>query len=203
MLGKTHMMVGTAAVLAVTRPDTVSGIVTAAGVGALGALISDIDVGTSASHKDADKVIQLTLIVTALAVIADFVGNLGLIQRIMSNSGITRIIIGWLMFIGICAFGKEQPHRSFMHSLLALVLLSFSIGLIYVPIVPYFAVGFLSHIATDIFNKRKLRLLYPLKGGVSFNLFRANGTANSLFFAAGCIVTAVELVLLLLNIFIW
>lgn len=201
MLGKTHMMVGIAATLAVTRPDTVSGIVTAAGVGAVGSLISDIDVGTSSSHKDANKVILLTLIVTALAVIADCAGHLGLIQKIMSNSGIARVIIGCFVFVGTCAFGKEQPHRSFMHSLLALLILSFAIGLIYLPIVPYFVIGFLSHIATDVFNRRKVRLLYPLKGGVSLNLFRANGIANSLFLAAGCIVTTVELILLLINIF--
>lgn len=201
MLGKTHMMVGIAAALAVTRPDTVSGIVTAAAVGAVGSLISDIDVGTSSSHKDADKVILLTSIVAILAVIFDFAGQLGLIQRIMSNSGITRVITGCLIFIGTCAFGKEQPHRSFMHSLLALLILSFSVGLIYIPIVPYFMIGFLSHIATDVFNRRKVRLLYPLKGGVSLNLFRANGIANKLFFVSGCIVTTVELILLFVNIF--
>lgn len=181
MLGKTHMMVGIAAALAVTRPETVSGIVTASGVGAIGSLISDIDVGTSSSHKDANRVILLTVIVAALAVIADFAGHLGLIQKIMNNSSIVRTIIGCVVFIGTCAFGKEQPHRSFMHSLLALVILSFALGLIYIPIVPYFIIGFLSHIATDIFNRRKVRLLYPFKGGVSLNLFRANGIANNLF----------------------
>lgn len=201
MLGKTHMMVGIAATLAVTRPDTVSGIVTAAGVGAVGSLISDIDVGTSSSHKDANKVILLTSIVAILVVIVDFAGHLGLIQKIMSNSGIARVITGCLIFIGTCAFGKEQPHRSFMHSLLALLILSFAVGLIYIPIVPYFVIGFLSHIATDVFNRRKVRLLYPLKGGVSLNLFRANGIANKLFFVAGCIVTTVELILLFVNIF--
>ncbi len=201
MLGKTHMMVGIAATLAITRPDTISGIVTAAGVGAIGSLISDIDVGTSSSHKDANRVIMLTIIVTALAVIIDFVGHLGMMQKIMNNSGMMRIITGCAIFIAVCAFGKEQPHRSFMHSLSALAILSFAVGLIYIPIVPYFVIGFLSHIATDIFNRRKVRLLYPLKGGVSLKLFRANGMANKLLLTAACIVTAVELILLSINIF--
>ena len=54
MTGKTHAAVGLGTVLAVTQPSTVSGLVLAAGTGMLGALISDIDVGTSKSHKDAD-----------------------------------------------------------------------------------------------------------------------------------------------------
>lgn len=55
MTGKTHAAVGLGTVLAVTQPSTVSGLVLAAGTGMLGALISDIDVGTSKSHKDADQ----------------------------------------------------------------------------------------------------------------------------------------------------
>lgn len=199
MLGKTHMMVGIAASLALTHPDTISGMVTAAGVGAVGALISDIDVGTSSSHKDADRVVGLTAIVIAVVMAADLIGRFGIIQRILNNSGIVRVLVGCLLFIGTCAFGKEQPHRSFMHSFLALVILSFSLGLVYPAIVPYFVIGFLSHLATDIFNRRKVRLLYPLKGGFSLNLFHANGMANTIFFMAGSAITAIEVVLLLIR----
>ena len=56
MTGKTHAAVGLGTVLAVTQPSTVSGLVLAVGTGMLGALISDIDVGTSKSHKDADRI---------------------------------------------------------------------------------------------------------------------------------------------------
>lgn len=201
MLGKTHMMAGIAATLAVTQPQTVSGLVTAASVGAVGALISDIDVGTSSSHRDADKIIFLTAAVASATLLADHFGNLGLIQNIMSNSSIVRVIIGILLFVVICAFGKETPHRSFMHSLTACLLFNGVICLIYPPIAPYFTVGFLSHIATDIFNKKKVRLLYPLKTGVCLKLFHAHGLANTIFFCAGCAVTAVEVILVLKDIF--
>ncbi len=199
MLGKTHMMVGIAASLALTHPDTISGMVTAAGVGAVGALISDIDVGTSNSHKDADRVVGLTAVVIAVVMAADLIGQFGIMQRILNNSGIVRVIVGCLLFIGTCAFGKEQPHRSFMHSFLALAILAFSLGLIYPKIIPYFVIGFLSHLATDIFNRRKVRLLYPLKGGFSLNLFHAKGIANTIFFTAGCTVTAIEVALMLIR----
>lgn len=195
MLGKTHMAVGIAATLTITQPSGISELLLAVGAGSLGALISDIDVGTSNSHRDADKITALSVVVVLAVFALDYFCNTQIIERIIGSSGYLRIIAGLLLFIGICAFGKEQPHRSFMHSFLALILLSFALGLIWENAVIYFAVGFLSHLATDIFNKKKVRLLYPLKGGVSLGLFHAYGLANDIFFAVGSIVAVIEVIL--------
>lgn len=195
MLGKTHMAVGIAATLAITQPSGISELVLAVGAGSLGALISDIDVGTSNSHRDADKITALSVVVVLAVFALDYFCNTQIIERIIGSSGYLRIIAGLLLFIGICAFGKEQPHRSFMHSFLALILLSFALGLIWEKAVIYFAVGFLSHLVTDIFNKKKVRLLYPLKGGVSLGLFHAYGLANDIFFAVGSIVAVIEVII--------
>lgn len=195
MLGKTHMAVGIAATLAITQPSGISELVLAVGAGSLGALISDIDVGTSNSHRDADKITALSVVVVLAVFALDYFCNTQIIERIIGSSGYLRIIAGLLLFIGICAFGKEQPHRSFMHSFLALILLSFALGLIWEKTVIYFAVGFLSHLATDIFNKKKVRLLYPLKGGVSLGLFHAYGLANDIFFAVGSIIAVIEVII--------
>ena len=81
-----------------------------------------------------------------------------------------------------------------MHSFLALGLLSVALWLVWEKAVIYFAVGFLSHIMTDVFNKRKVRLLYPLKGGVAFHLFHAHGAANDILFAVGSVCTIMEIV---------
>lgn len=195
MLGKTHMAVGIATTLAITQPSGISELLLAVGAGSLGALISDIDVGTSNSHRDADKITALSVVVVLAVFALDYFCNTQIIERIIGSSGYLRIIAGLLLFIGICAFGKEQPHRSFMHSFLALILLSFALGLIWEKAVIYFAVGFLSHLATDIFNKKKVRLLYPLKGGVSLGLFHAYGLANDIFFAVGSIVAVIEVII--------
>lgn len=195
MLGKTHMAVGIAATLAITQPSGVSELVLAVGAGSLGALISDIDVGTSNSHRNADKITALSVVVVLAVFAMDYFCNTQIIERIIGSSGYLRIIAGLLLFIGICAFGKEQPHRSFMHSFLALILLSFALGLIWEKAVIYFAIGFLSHLATDIFNKKKVRLLYPMKGGVSLGLFHAYGLANDIFFAIGSIVAIIEVII--------
>ena len=193
MLGKTHMMVGIAATIAVTKPATVSEMILAAGGGALGALISDIDVGTSGSHKEADKIVALSTLVVGGVIACDYFFHTHMIARILRNSGYARTIAGILLFIGICAFGKEQPHRSFMHSFLALLMLDVALGIVWERAVPYFTVGFLSHLATDIFNKKQVQLLYPVQKGVALGWFHAHGIANRLFFLAGCAVTAVEL----------
>lgn len=201
MLGKTHMAVGIAATLAVTQPENVGEMILAVGVGALGALISDIDVGTSESHRDADKIAVLSVIAVLAVIVIDHFFQTGIAARIIQNSGYGRVVAGTLLFIGICAFGKEQPHRSFMHSFLALVLLCFAMGLVWEKAVIYFAIGFISHLVTDVFNKKKIRLLYPLKGGVALGLFHAHGLANRTFFMVGSVVTVLEIVLFSVRIF--
>ena len=75
MTGKTHAAVGLGTVLAVTQPSTVSGLVLAAGTGMLGALISDIDVGTSKSHKDADRITLIAVLLVAAEIALNYFCN--------------------------------------------------------------------------------------------------------------------------------
>lgn len=81
-----------------------------------------------------------------------------------------------------------------MHSFLALFLLEISIGIIHPAFMWPFGVGFLSHLASDIFNRRKVQLLYPIPGGIRLALFSAKGDANSIFLWIACAVIAVELI---------
>ena len=196
------MMVGIAASVAVTQPATITEMILAVGAGALGALISDIDVGTSGSHRDADKITMLSVRVVLAVIALDYFFHTGIINRIIRGNGYGRVIAGILVFIGICAFGKEQPHRSFMHSLLALVVLCIALYLVWEKAVIYFAVGFLSHLATDILNKKKVRILYPLKAGVSLGMFHASGIANNIFFAVGSAAVAFEIVLFAVKLYL-
>lgn len=201
MLGKTHFVVGVATVMTVTQPERVSELILAVGIGGLGALISDIDAGTSESHHEADKITMLSVIVVLGILALDYFFHAGIMERIVENSGYMSVTMGILLFVGICAFGKEQPHRSFMHSFLALMLFSLAISLIWKKAVRYFVVGFLSHLVIDIFNKKKVRLLYPLKGGISLGLFRAYGLVNGIFFLVGSAAMVLELFLFTVRIF--
>lgn len=78
MLGRTHFFIGTAAALAVLQPQTVPALVAGAGAAAIGGLISDIDVGTSQAHRDADKIITATVAVAVLTILAEYKLNLGI-----------------------------------------------------------------------------------------------------------------------------
>lgn len=200
MLGKTHFAVGVATSLMFTQPKTLQDVILAVGVGGIGALISDIDVDTSGSHKYVNKIIAAAVLIIIAVFTAERLWNVGIVNRIISDSNYARIAIGIVLFIAICAFGKQQPHRSFMHSILALVLLTVSIGMIWEVLIPYFVIGFASHLITDMFNFKKVRLLYPLKGGVALKLFHAHGLANSLFFAIGSALAIIQIVICIIRI---
>ena len=189
MLGKTHMAVGIAAALAVTAPKTIGEISMAVGIGTVGALISDIDVESSGSCRKANGVILLVSAVTAILFVADYFGKMDLLRQFSGNGSAVRILLGIFGFVGICVFGKKQPHRSFMHSFLALALLDGAVALAFPLFVPYFTVGFLSHLAIDAFNQKKVRLLYPWKPGFCFGWFHANGLADRAFCMAGCAIS--------------
>lgn len=201
MLGKTHLAVGVAASLLFTQPKSWEELALAVGVGGIGALISDIDVDTSGSHKYANKIIIFAVLAVVGIYAAEKIWNIGITAQILSDTNYIRIAIGTILFIAVCAFGKQQPHRSFMHSILALAILSFAIGLVWTDLVPYFMIGFASHLITDIFNYKKVRLLYPFSGGLAFKLFHTNGLANGIFLSIGTILTVIQVILYSYHIF--
>ena len=88
MTGKTHAAVGLGTVLAVTQPSTVSGLVLAAGTGMLGALISDIDVGTSKSHKDADRITLIAVLLVAAEIALNYFCNFSIWEKIRNDKSV-------------------------------------------------------------------------------------------------------------------
>ncbi|MCI9531241.1 MAG: metal-dependent hydrolase [Lachnospiraceae bacterium] len=185
MLGKTHMAVGIAATMAITMPKTIAEAGMAVGIGSVGALISDIDVESSGSCRRADRIILLVSATAAILLAMDYFWGMDFLQRVAGNGEAARVLMGVLLFVGTCVFGKGQPHRSFMHSFLALALLDAALALAFPAFVPYFTVGFLSHLAIDILNQKKVRLLYPWKQGFCLGWCHARGLADRLLCAAG------------------
>lgn len=189
------MAVGVATTLAVTHPDTITGVLMAVSMGAVGSLISDLDVDSSIANKKANQIFPILLVILILAVIIDLVFQVGLWRRIWNHNNLLKILGGVIAFVGICLFGKHQPHRSFMHSFLALATLDVSLTLIYAPLVPYFTAGFLSHLAIDLLNKKKLKLLYPRKDGFSLKLCSSNGIVNKILFWVCSALSVIEIIL--------
>lgn len=182
MLGKTHMAAGVAASLLLMQPKNIQELVLGTGVAAIGAVISDIDIGTSDSHKEADKIIAMAAVAVTAMIAVECIWHVGLYRRIMRNSSAARMAVAAASFLIICDFGMKRPHRSFMHSVLALVLLT-GCTAIFLPLAaPYFAAAFISHLALDLLNRKGERLLYPWKKGFSLDFCSSKGLVNHLLF---------------------
>ena len=116
--------------------------------------------------------------------------HIGLYQKLMSNSSVSRIILACAAFLSICAYGKKTPHRSFMHSFLAGGLLSSSVAVFLPMLVPYFGAAFLSHLALDLLNHKGEQLFYPHRKRFSLGICTASGLINKVFLLCGSVVSA-------------
>ncbi|MDO5390148.1 MAG: metal-dependent hydrolase [Eubacteriales bacterium] len=203
MLGKTHMAVGVASSLLLLPPANIQELVLGTGAAAIGAVISDIDVGTSESHKEADKIIAVFVLIIAAMIAVEYVWHLGLYNKIIRSTNAERIVMAVAGFLLICAFGKEQPHRSFMHSVLGMVSLTGCVTVFLPVVAPYFAVAFLSHLAIDFLNRKGLKLLFPMKKGFSLDLCSSSGLINRCMLWLGTVASVGLFVFRLGDFYIW
>ncbi len=189
MLGHTHLVMGTAAALAILPPKDLPTLVLGLGVSALGGLLPDIDVGTSDSHKKADFITGIAGIIAAAVIIADWFFNAGIKDSLMANENLLKIIIPIMIFIAVCAYGKGTKHRTFMHSIMGLVIFTACVGMAIPSAAAYFFIGYASHIILDTLNKKEVDIFFPLKKGVAFRICKANGLVNRILFFVGTAVT--------------
>ncbi len=188
MMGKTHLAVGLAASLAVTAPDTLPDCLTAVIGGCVGGVLADCDILDN-DHKLASFSVQFVAAgVTALALVLDGVLNLGIVRAMMERQA--AVTAGMIAFAVLWLLGVFSGHRTFTHSVTALLLYTFAAYVIHPPLTVGFAAAYLSHLLIDLLNRKNLPLLYPLKSGICFKLFYADGLANRLFFLAGTVASA-------------
>lgn len=200
MTGKTHLAVGVLTACAVTRPQSIPEIVLCVGTAAVGALISDVDVTHSNAKNSLHQIIGMIVGAVVLMVAINMIFDIDLYSRLDKSSSIYRMIVGVLIFIGICVFGERTPHRSFMHSIVGAAALSFAVSIISVELLPYFIVGFASHIVIDMLNSKKVRILFPLKGGIALGVCKSNGLVNKLLFYIASAVSCGLIALLMFGV---
>lgn len=213
MLGKTHMAAGAAASLAILQPTTITGCICAVAGGVLGGWICDIDLWSEPFSSDDDndeldeeslepqeneraQLVVLALFITALCFGLDYFSGGGLCQYMLSNLGIPMAIAG-AVFIGACIYGIASKHRTFTHSILGCCVLAGSLAFICAPLTLPFAIGHASHVVLDTLNKRKVRILWPLKPGIRLGICASNGKANLLIGAFSLIACLILLPTLL------
>ncbi|MDO4620466.1 MAG: metal-dependent hydrolase [Lachnospiraceae bacterium] len=186
MQGKTHFMIGTAAALFILQPSELPVLVAGGAAAGLGSVISDIDAGRSSAGAEAVKVIAVSVMLSVSVILADMYLNLGIYEKlILRGSSHSAAVTPVLLFLLLCSFGMLTPHRSFMHSFPAMLLLGGCMYLLAPGLALYFVIGFASHILLDLLNKKGERLFYPFRKGFALRFCHADGKINSLLLAVG------------------
>lgn len=192
MMSKTHIAVGAASALAVAQTGSVESCVAAVLGGSLGGIIADCDIHPSRAHKDALMGRLIVVGVAAVALLADWYADAGLCDYLVANLGVP-LLAGVVAFAALTFVGGHTDHRSFTHSLVAMACFCAAVYLACAPLLPYFAVGYASHLVLDVTNKQGIRLLWPSRKNVSLGLCRAKGAANTALMFAGFAVAVLLL----------
>ena len=196
MMSKTHITVGTTCALLIAQPTPAGACLALAG-GALGGIMPDIDVISRDNTRDAIQGEIIAVIITIFVIVIDKLFRFNAFQQIERDK--YYLPIGIIMLIALYILGVTRDHRGFTHSIVALILYSIPIMMIYEPLTQYFMMGFLSHLFIDLFNKRGIQLFFPLKKRFCFGLYYADKLANKVIMIVGLVAT----VALLINCFIF
>ena len=183
MMSRTHITVGAAAALAFSPITGIDSCVLALAAGAVGGVIPDVDIFDKAHKKDAFLVGLLSFGILFGGLIYYFRNNL-LISDVMRNLA----IFGTFCFDALFVMGFISEHRHFTHSLLAMLLFSVCVSLIYKPLVIPFAIGYISHLALDMLNRKGMQLFFPYKKGFCLRFCYADKLANKVLMIVGFIV---------------
>jgi inner membrane protein len=183
MQGKTHITGAVALTTLITQPKNVGEFLLCVGVSAVGGAICDIDVDGSIGSKQLKKVSGFGIVVLLILVVALLTGKAEFTSVMAKDNSLVRTAFGIVAMFCLCWFGKNQPHRTFMHSLLGVALMSVATYLVFTEAWVYMLLGMLSHIVLDLFNKKKIPLLYPLKKPkFALGLCHADSLANTVLF---------------------
>lgn len=186
MMSKTHLTMGVAISVALTQPKTVPECFLSIIGGAVGGILCDIDTLDNDYKCDALSGQLIALGITAALFALDYFLNTGICTYLLSRNRVL-LIIGGIMYLIPWVIGFISEHRTFTHSLTAMLLFTIAVLLICPTLVVSFVIGYLTHLALDLLNKKDLRLLYPLKFGLCFHLCYASKTANTVFMYVGSV----------------
>lgn len=89
-----------------------------------------------------------------------------------------------------------------MHSFLAIALITIATYIVLPEGAIYMIISMMSHIILDMFNKKKVQILYPSNKGISLNICKANGMANSVLFKVSSILLTLYVFLFLLRYYL-
>ena len=175
-----------AAAFSIVRPETAAEALPVIAGGALGCLICDLDCENRSEKSDSSHWRTVMALVAAAALIEDHLMDAGM-WRSLGQNGQYLWFAGLAGFVITCVFASGSGHRGFSHSLLAMVLETSCLWLVFPAAAPPFAIAFASHVLLDMMNKRSVRLFYPAKKGICLGWFYADRLANKVVAACGAV----------------
>lgn len=185
MTGRTHLAVGAATAMLAAGPAVgLTGLAVAAAGGAAGAVLPDLDVRDMA-HPWRERLTRAGAAALLVGALAFDVANGASLAREAMARGVGMLALGAVGFVSLACAARLSAHRSFSHSLLALVGFAAATYLVCPPLAPSVALGFATHLALDALTYRGLRLFWPLPRGLSARLCKTGGIAD-----ACCLVAA-------------
>ena len=187
MTGRTHLAVGAAAAMLAAGPATgLTGLALAAAGGAVGAVLPDLDVRDTA-HPWRERLTRTgAAALLAGALVFDAVNGATLAREAAAH-GAGRLAAGAIGLVALACVARLSAHRSFSHSVLALVGFATATWLVCPPLAPYVALGFATHLVLDALTYRGLRLFWPAQRGFSARLCHTGGVVDAcLLVAALC-----------------
>ena len=184
-MSKTHITVGVATSLAVCMPTTVGGIFAAVMGGAIGGILCDIECRSRPQMRDALYGRFIAAGITGILLLFDLIFDTGIWDSILSQDSFS-LGLGAVVLLVTCLIGRFSEHRTFTHSLLYVLLITFGFFCITPELsLPVFAGG-ISHLIIDTFNKKPVPWFYPQnKQGICFKLCYASKLGNTILMWAG------------------
>lgn len=202
MESNTHMAVGVASSLIILQPKTdTKELVLGITLAIVGSLISDIDMHNSKANKAINKIIWVIGITGIISLTVDYFLKLGIYENILNDVAIMRILVSILLFSIILMFAKLTPHRTFSHSLIGITSFYIPVSIIFDQMSNYFLIAIISHVVIDLFNKKKIKLFYPLKKGVCFKLCYSNGVVNKVLLFISSAYILYSIIAFILNVY--
>ena len=185
MMSKTHVTVGIASSLglALVFPKTPQIILVSIAFGALGGTTPDVDILDDDYKHDAliGQVIPVGLCGLLLGL--DWLLQYEILSSIINHKILA--IIGVIGYLILYLIGFGSDHREFTHSFLSLLLFSIAVAFIHLPAVPFYAIGYFSHLAIDLLNKKGIQLFFPLEPRPCLKLCYANEAGNKILMYLG------------------
>lgn len=177
MMGKTHLTMGIAIATLVLHPNDVPSCLVAIAGGAIGGVVADIDTVRNDYKHDALMGQVLAISVFCVSLLIDYIAGFGIAYSISNQNRVLVItgIVGYLVLYIMSFFCR---HRTFTHSLLALVLYTISVCLVCPGMAIPYAIGYMVHLILDILNKKPVPLFFPKGKGFCLGWFYANRSAN-------------------------